>query len=429
MEQHEVEEPLPRILVLGASRMAGRSVTSFAWDHLPPDLNVADYDTVILDFTPWVVDRRLAEGLVVDSLPTTQQFARLLFSEGGEVVAIGVPDARAGGGPDGPYQTATWWLPAFPPLVVESGEAIRVVDEAFGFYFDAVKRYGFHVGSELVIARDSWAIEYVRSAVPEAVDFRGVLRPIAATRFHQAIGFAINLVAFREGSSRSKVEVARVSGDAIWLPSPTEVSSREAIELLLAERYGVRSERPMPEWAAQYSLPREQPVRQQIDELNLALQEEMSELATAQQRLRSESRFRILLYERGEDVLEPVVRDALRALGADVADPTVKGREDGRLIDPGGRRGMLEVKGRRGALRLADVRELDQWVRDALINESLASKGLLIVNALRTSPLRPTPSLSTELLGGRSALRPLSIDYHPAFPGAGPDTDGRLLKG
>jgi hypothetical protein len=41
---------------------------------------------------------------------------------------------------------------------------------------------------------------------------------------------------------------------------------------------------------------------------------------------------------------------------------------------------MLEIKGRTGTLRLADVRQLDQWVRDAIANENWASKGILIAN-------------------------------------------------
>ena len=41
---------------------------------------------------------------------------------------------------------------------------------------------------------------------------------------------------------------------------------------------------------------------------------------------------------------------------------------------------MLEIKGRTGSLRLSDVRQLDQWVRDAVANEGWRSKGMLIAN-------------------------------------------------
>jgi len=39
-----------RILILG-SEGYGRPVRSHGWSSLPVDLNVADYDTLILDFT------------------------------------------------------------------------------------------------------------------------------------------------------------------------------------------------------------------------------------------------------------------------------------------------------------------------------------------------------------------------------------------
>jgi hypothetical protein len=88
-----------------------------------------------------------------------------------------------------------------------------------------------------------------------------------------------------------------------------------------------------------------------------------------------------LLYEQHVEGLEPVVRDALRALGATVSDPKPKeNREDGRLTAPGGQIGMLEIKGRTKSLSLRDVRQLEQWVRDAFSQENLVSKGILIAN-------------------------------------------------
>ena len=94
-----------------------------------------------------------------------------------------------------------------------------------------------------------------------------------------------------------------------------------------------------------------------------------------------------MLYETGEDVLEPVVRDALRELKAEVEDPEVKGREDGRAVDLAGRNWMLEIKGPEGSLKLRDVRQLDHWVRDAIAREEWEGKGLLIVNAYHKTPL------------------------------------------
>lgn len=65
---------------------------------------------------------------------------------------------------------------------------------------------------------------------------------------------------------------------------------------------------------------------------------------------------------------------------------TKRGRDDGRLTDPTGRNGILEIKGRAGALCVSDVRELHDWVSDAIANEGWQGKGLLIANLRCNEP-------------------------------------------
>jgi hypothetical protein len=150
--------------------------------------------------------------------------------------------------------------------------------------------------------------------------------------------------------------------------------------LILRERYGLCFEKSAPEWITKFPLPSQAPIVREIRDKEIRLAKLTEELQAANLRLIQAGRLSKLLYEQGEDVLEPIVRDALRELGAMVEDPKTRGREDGRLTDPSGRQGMLEVKGRSGSLRLSDVRELDQWVRDGLVDEGWNSKGILIAN-------------------------------------------------
>ena len=63
-----------RVLVLGSSNHT-RLVTAYQWDKLPKNLNVADFDTVIMDFTPFQ-DSAFAAGMNVDLIPDFRQFAR-----------------------------------------------------------------------------------------------------------------------------------------------------------------------------------------------------------------------------------------------------------------------------------------------------------------------------------------------------------------
>lgn len=200
----------------------------------------------------------------------------------------------------------------------------------------------------------------------------GVLH-LAQTRFQRAIGFAIQL-------NPRHITRGQELGVVYWLPAPTEANVNEAIDLILRERYGLQFEKSPPSWLNIFETPNMQPIINGIREKEATIKGLIDQLKIDQSRLAQESRFLKLLYEQGEDVLEPIVRDTLRELGAVVENPKQRGREDGRLIDPFGNQGMLEIKGRSGNLRQSDVRELDNWVRDAIANESYQSKGILIAN-------------------------------------------------
>jgi hypothetical protein len=63
-----------KVLVLG-SIQHGRQVDAYAWDGVPRDLNVADYDAVILNFVPIEDDNGLRRAMRLERLPSTDQFA------------------------------------------------------------------------------------------------------------------------------------------------------------------------------------------------------------------------------------------------------------------------------------------------------------------------------------------------------------------
>jgi hypothetical protein len=94
-----------------------------------------------------------------------------------------------------------------------------------------------------------------------------------------------------------------------------------------------------------------------------------------------------LLYEKGKDVLEPVVRETLRTLGARVADPEVEGIEDGKLFRDEGA-AVLEIKGRTGPIKQDDVRQIVQWASDAKLKDGTDYKALIIGNPHCDKPLK-----------------------------------------
>jgi hypothetical protein len=128
INQDSNNNPGRRFLVLGSAQHT-RLVDAYAWDSLPSHLNVADYDVVILNLAPFV-NRGYARSIDLETLLSFREFARLLFSEASEIVAIGVPSLKIGGDP---YQYTTWWLPVVPKCVLDGGKEIRNITSEFDF--------------------------------------------------------------------------------------------------------------------------------------------------------------------------------------------------------------------------------------------------------------------------------------------------------
>src|SRR5258708_4388447 len=83
-----------RILVLGSSQHP-KEVTSYTWNDIPVNLNVADFDAVVLNLVPFMPrqfgDPTASPPMARPNLPGADSFARLLFSGNREVVVVGVP--------------------------------------------------------------------------------------------------------------------------------------------------------------------------------------------------------------------------------------------------------------------------------------------------------------------------------------------------
>jgi len=370
-----------RILVLGSAPHT-KTITAYTWDNLPKRINVADYDVVILNLVPFL-EKQFARSVKLETLPGYEQFAQLLFSDASETIAIGNPSIEIG---SNPYQRITWWLPPiFPKFSLASGEAIRSVVPEFNYYFKNVKRWYFHTTSQF--NRAFHYNDYLPFLHPIASNLHCQVAPVAQTRYKRPIAFRLMFQAVFENTEGIQ-EKLKESGSIIWLPPTTEISDYEAVNLILRERYNLSLEDEPPTWAERFRLPLQIPIETNIFHLQQEIKQLEEKLIVAQQELEGAVQFRKLLYEQGVDGLEPVVRDALRELGAFVDDPPPKeNREDGRLVDPTGRKGMLEIKGRTKSISLADVRQLDQWVRDALLGEeNWESKGIFIANTYCDRP-------------------------------------------
>jgi hypothetical protein len=358
-----------KILVLGATGFSP-SVKASTWDSLPPALNVADFDVVIVDLCPLEDDDALRTGLPVETLPSPDVFGRLIFNPGSEVVAIGnlslLLSDRA--------TRANWWLPVRYNEVRIESSVKQQQGAGWDWYFQQVKtsqKYFDHVESHGNVF-PAYSLERVNPAIQH---LEVMAAAMATTRDGKAVALSLELRALNANR-----QILASSGSVFLLPAPTEMSDVEAVALILRERYGVAQKTIPPDWASDFELPNEREPQALITRYKAELQTLLEALRGAHSRADEEGRFREMLYETGEDALEPVVRDALRALGATVEDPATKGTEDGRMEYADLKPMMLEIKGRNKPLPLSDVRQIDQWVRDELPDH--VYKGVLIANLL-----------------------------------------------
>lgn len=377
----EQEEPPHRVLVLGSKGHA-RAVDSYAWHELPDDLHVGDYTVVLLDLTP-LGQEDYRQQIDRERLPSWEQWTRALWGRT-SIIAIGQPWLRFADDLD-----AYYWLPYRPTYTVEGGrEVAPVEDEQLAAYMAAVRRWDYYW--EPSAAWHNCDEGRLLAAVHPALQHCKLrVEPLVTTTFGKSlvvrITYSADIVPSRVAQGQTFTgDIPTSTGLVYLLPPTTEWSSHDAIAYWL-RTLGVATEHEAPEWSAQFALPAEAPLAARETELRETLaqtQRALDELAAEQQ---AAGRWRQLLYETG-DALEVVVRDALATLGAAVTEPAAAGREDGRLTDGEGRQALIEIKGVRGPIKLDHVRQLRQWTDDALANEGLDAKGLLVANAFAATP-------------------------------------------
>jgi hypothetical protein len=389
--------------VLG-SEGHGRGVKSHRWDKLPSDLNVADYDVVVLNFAAFE-DKELAEGFPQDRLPSVESITRLLFSPNAEVIAIGDPSTLIGSLLEDarmrfydPRLRADYWLPFAIGVEEDAGTQYQVDAEEWASYFEDLSSWRWIVTGE-TFPRGK-AGDYLRPVTDRAIDMRVALEPIARTRYEKSIAIRVHLRAFGYTLDMRSSEVILEASSVFWLPTPDRVGVEEAIDTVLRERYGIAQEARVPEWASAYSLPDEAPIAAEIAELETERHELEQRISETRGRAVDAARPRLLLYEKGKDVLEPVVRETLRTLGARVDDPEAEGIEDGKLFRDEGL-AVLEIKGRNGPIKQDDVRQVVQWASDAQLKDGVRYTPLIVGN----------PHCDTPLEERGEILAPNAADY------------------
>ena len=356
---------VPRVLILGSAGH-GKLVTEYLWSEIPEDINIADYQVLIMDFTS-LVDPETAMGVDVDRLPPFSQFAKFMFSMGSEIIVIGNKDFRFGKPPRS--EESGYWLPRLPTFDYDQGETILLLDQSFEYYMTHVQKWAYCLRLGDWFPHKNLPAFISEAGLGKVLTFDVNLSPIAVNRYKRQIAFRAN---FKAGSFES--------GNLIWLPPTTDLSSADAIMLILKERYHLYSGRKVPEWISRYPVPSEVPIRERIEITRNVISDLTRELESLEQKLKDGTNYHKLLYEFEESILGPVVRDALSELGGGLDEPGSPESEDDRLKDPMSREYMVAIRGHEGPLQLKDINDLAHRVSDMLILKNKLTKGLLVCN-------------------------------------------------
>lgn len=359
-----------KILLIG-SKLNLANLLSYEWHNLPPKLNIADFDVIILNYVP-LYDKKYSESIDIVSLPKWEQFARFIFSQNGNLFIIGKTNIQIG---NNPYLDGLWWLPFRPNIIDESGDTFDFIADHFKYYYKYVKKWDY-----CFKGWESTNTEFLNIFMEEAglfnvKKFNYQTNIIARNRysFYLSFMFSISLID-HTGKFLAK------SSPITFLQSVTEISIDESILLILREEFGILKQEKRPLWLKDYFLPDEIKKIKKIDEIKNKINELNNILKRENKELNDIEYYKNLLFETGKDVLEPAVLKTLKLLGAIIKPVPEKGKEDGRIIDPFGREATIEIKGRSTSLRLKDVRQLHQWVSDRLLYEDKNTKGVLIAN-------------------------------------------------
>jgi hypothetical protein len=355
---------------------------------------VADYDVVVLNWAAFE-DKELAEGFPPDLLPSTEAMTRLIFSPNAEVISIGNPSTLVGSLHQesrrliDPRVRCDYWLPFSIGVEDDVGTQYRVDAEEWAAYFEHVSGWRWIATGEAFTRPYLTGSDYLRPVSNKATDVVSVFQPIATTRYLKLIALRVPIAAisytravptvFGSEPDPHSGEIVLEASPVFWLPAPDRVSVAEAVDTILRERYGIAQESRIPEWALAYSLPAEAPMAAEIAELEDSRRALEQRISDARGRAVEAARPRLLLYEKGKDALEPIVRETLQTLGSRVEDPEEDGAEDGKLFREEGS-AVLEIKGRNGPIKQDDIRQVVPWASDAKLKDGVDYKPLIIGN-------------------------------------------------
>ena len=329
---------------------------SFTWTRTIP--NIVDADTIIIDLTS--ITEKIMDSFEGKIISIKHQLEDKLFHNGTLVFILkDVWDL---------YKNfnSSLIIPLNVSLIDNDGTRIKYdKDHPFNDYLSDVKKFDYYINSTKIffmIEQYSHIPAYLNS---EITDNSG-----------RYLGGIYTL----EGSRGNSI-----GGQVILLP-PSSISPRDAITKIISHFKKDNVEKP-PAWTEKVSLAGLNEITERISKLEKSKKKIESEIETNLIKKRKLSRYRGLLYAQDKQ-LEKIVKEAFILLGF----KEIKRKRDANYEDwiinlnsiKDFKFGVLEVKGRGGKTKQADIVQCSKWVDDyLLVDPPIKAKGIFISNQFR----------------------------------------------
>jgi 6-pyruvoyl-tetrahydropterin synthase len=186
-------------------------------------------------------------------------------------------------------------------------------------------------------------------------------------------------------------------GPMIFLPK-INLDEDETLLLVLKDICGIEMELPEPEWLEKYPAPGQAKIDTKIKEIETISKKLLNQLEEEKLKRKNVRRCLKLLYDTKHS-LEPIVREILQVLGAQLEEPKENNKEDGWVkvnIEGKTYEGVLEIKSTKSAqFGEEGIKQLLNWINRGKILRKKKYKGIFIGNnAINISPDKRTNAFS-----------------------------------
>jgi len=178
-------------------------------------------------------------------------------------------------------------------------------------------------------------------------------------------------------------------GPIIFLPK-ISLDEDETLLLVLKDIFGIEMKLPEPEWLEQYSAPGQYEIDLKIKKIETKTKELSNQLEEELIKRGNVRRCLKLLYDTKHS-LEPIVREILQVLGAQLEEPKENNKEDGWVkVNIEGKiyEGVLEIKSTKSEqFGEEGIKQLLNWINRGIRLRKKKYKGIFIGNnAINISP-------------------------------------------